>query len=347
MHKTIDYNAVAQAGGPFLGLDSDFSLGELHQYDVTPEDVHIDAPLANVLINYRPSGFIADEVWPIVPVTKQSDVIPKIEKAARFRKEETIRAPGSEPKYIHFDATSDQYFARNFALGTYLTREELANADGAWNTRQIRGELVMDVLLLDYEIRVASAVTNTSNVGSYFTPGSLWSDWENSNALKDIQTAIDVCEDLSGYQPNRIVFGKGAWRNARHNKYIRGALVAQGGEMAGMPTMVRPRQVAELFEVEKVLIGGAFQNTAAEDANATLAMVWGNHVLVYYAPPNPARERPSFGYSFRWNVPGLPNLVTRTFPFDDKKGRQDVHIHLFQDEKVIDTTLGVLVQSTY
>lgn len=338
----INYAEFAQAGkGPFS------YEGDMHHYDVTPEDVHIDAPLANVLINYRPMGFIADQIWPVVPVTKQSDVIPKIEKAARYRREETIRSPGSEPKYIHFDVSSDTYFAVNRALGTFLTREELANADQAWNTRQVRGELVMDILMLDYEIRVAAAATATTNVGSNFTPGSLWSDWENSNALKDIQTAIDVCEDLSGYQPNRIVFGKGAWRNFKHNKYVRGALVAQGGEMAGTPMLVRPNQVAQLFEVEQVLIGGTFYNTSAEDASASLSMIWGNHAVVYYAPSSPSKERPSWGYSFRWNVPGLPNLTVRTFPFDDKKGRQDVHVHLFQDEKVIDTTLAVLVQSTY
>ena len=50
----------------------DFDLNALRQYDITPEDIHIDAPLSNVLLKYRPTGFIADQILPVVPVMKQS-----------------------------------------------------------------------------------------------------------------------------------------------------------------------------------------------------------------------------------------------------------------------------------
>jgi len=39
----------------------------------TVHDVHIDGPLANISIAYRNSGYIADQVFPNVPVTKKSD----------------------------------------------------------------------------------------------------------------------------------------------------------------------------------------------------------------------------------------------------------------------------------
>ena len=94
---------------------------------------HIDAPLSNILLDYRPKGFIADQIFPIVPVNKQSDVIPKVDKAMRMAKPSmTVRAPGTEPRYVHFEVSSDTYFAINYALGTFLTREEAQNADVAW-----------------------------------------------------------------------------------------------------------------------------------------------------------------------------------------------------------------------
>lgn len=39
----------------------------------TGKDVHVDVPLSNVAIAYRPQNLIAEEICPIVSVPKQSD----------------------------------------------------------------------------------------------------------------------------------------------------------------------------------------------------------------------------------------------------------------------------------
>lgn len=328
------------------GVDMHFSLEQMRMYDLTPEDVHIDAALSNILQKYRPMGAIAEDVLPIVPVAKQSDVIPKIDKAAFFREPAGLeRAPGTEPKMIHFLVSSDTYFCINYALGTYITREELANADPAWNPNQLRGELILDAMAIDRERRMAGVVFNTSNVGSNFTPASLWNDWTNSNPYADMVNALEISEQLSGIRPNRVVFGRTSWFNFKNSDKVKTALVPYGGADAGMPMLVNPRQVAQLLEVETVLIGGMYYNTAVEDASAVLSRIWGSDVTAFYTPGKPSKEKPSWGYNFRWTVPGLPNLSVRRFPFDDKKGRQDLHIHVFEQEKILDTSLAIMVQS--
>lgn len=313
-------------------------------YDISPEDVHIDAPLANILLNYRPRNFIADQIFPIVSVGKQSDLIPGIAIEDRLRLEQTIRAPGTMPRMIHFNVTSQQYFCKNYSLGTFLTAEEMANADQAWNTKEIRGQLVMDILLLDYELRVANTVNSGSNVGSYWTTGSSWSDADNSEPLTDVMGDLNVAEDLRGYRPNRIVFGKTAWRKWKESDQVLARLFPHGGAMAGgnRGALVNTQLAAELLEVDKVLVGGAYYNSAAEGATLTLTKVWNDNVLYYFSPDRPSKEVPAFGYAFRWNVPGMPNLSARTFPFDGKTGRQDIHVGMYQDEKVTDKYLACL-----
>jgi hypothetical protein len=99
--------------------------------------------------------------------------------------------------------------------------------------------------------------------------------------------------------------------------------------------------------VDEVLVGGMYYNSAVEDASASMARIWGPHITCLYTPGRPSKERPSWGYNFRWTVPGLPNLTVRRFPFDDKKGRQDLHIHVFEAPTILDTTMAVLVQSVH
>lgn len=335
-NQTLAFNS------PYL-----YDVGEFHYndnpmfraYDITPEDVHIDAPLANVLLNYRPTGFIADQIFPVVSVAKQSDLVPGIKIDDRFRTEEDIRAPGTEPRMLSFNVTSQQYFAINHALGTFLTAEEMANADAAWNTRQVRAQLVMDILLLNYEVRVANQVTSGSNVGSYWTTGSSWSDGLNSEPLTNALDDLEVAEQLRGYRPNKVVMGRTAWYYFRNSDQVLSRLFPHGG---GQGAIVSKQAAASLLEVDELLVGGAYRNTAAEGATLALSRIWHDQVLYYFTPGRPSKEVPAFGYAFRWNVPGMPNLSVRTFPFDGKKGRQDIHVGFYQDEKITDQYLACL-----
>lgn len=309
-------------------------------YDITPEDVHINAPLSNILLSYRPKNFIADKIFPIVPVMKQSDIIPgiKIEDQLRGNVDD-IRAPGTLPGYLHFSVTSQTYFAINHALGTFLTAEEVANADLCWNTQQIRSQLVYDVLLLNYELRVAKQVTSGSNVGSYWATASSWSDGDNSAPLTNCVNDLYVAEQLRGYKPNKVVFGRYAWHLFRKSDEVLARLFPHGGSGGAIVTQ---QMAAQLLEVDEVLVGGTYYNSAAEGATLTLSKIWNDQVLYYFTPQAPSKEIPAFGYAFRWNVPGMPNLQTRVFPMDEKRGRQDIHVGFYQDEKITDKYLACL-----
>ena len=46
----------------------------VHTMALDPGSVHVNAPLANVLIFFKNRKGIADEVSPVIPVAKQSDV---------------------------------------------------------------------------------------------------------------------------------------------------------------------------------------------------------------------------------------------------------------------------------
>ena len=163
-------------------------------FGATAENMHIDALLSNVAMNYRPSGMIADMVFPMVPVQKQSDYYAIFTRADALRIEETDRAPGVEANAITRNISSATYFCDNYALQYPVTIEDKANADPIFvqNLLNNRIEFIMDKLHLDWENRIAALVTNTSNVGSSAATGSGWTDLTNSDVLGDLHTAIEM-----------------------------------------------------------------------------------------------------------------------------------------------------------
>jgi hypothetical protein len=311
------------------------------RFGATAENLHIDQLLSNVAINYRPAGMIADMVMPVVPVQKQSDHYAIFSRADILRIEDTARAPDTEANKITRSVSSDTYYADNYALKYPVTIEDKANADPIFIQQLLNGrvEFLMDKLMLDWENRVASLVTNTSNVGSSAAVASGWTDYDNSDPLGDIWTAIDNIHDSTGLKPNKIIFGDQAWRNARRNTAIRNLIY--GNNNGG--GYVNTTQLGQLLEIPNVLVGGAYKNSANEAQAESLASVWGDNVLISYCAERPSVDRPSFAYSFRWSAPGLPNMQVERHPFDTRRKSEEIEAGYYQDEKITGAEYGFLL----
>jgi len=325
---------------------------ELHRYDATGRDLHIDGPLSEILVNYRPEGFIADRIFPLVTVGKQSDLFYQFQQADLWRVPDTTRSPMTAAKRVNFNVASQTYYAKNYALATGIPVEDIVNADAMLNLRENKGKFLADILALDYENRVASLVCNTSNVGTFCVPtsvdGGSQGVWSTATAapITDIDNAIQRVRDSSGYLPNNIVFGWLAWQRFRRHVNVRAQLFPSAGGTTPSGGVVQPNMVSALFDIPNVSIAGVMRNTAAEGLSQQLADIWGPHVAVFYTPPRPSREVPSYGYSFRWQAPGLPQSMTaEDLGYDKVLHGNLLEVSMYQDEKVVSTLLGTLIGS--
>jgi hypothetical protein len=305
----------------------------------TGRDLHIDAALSQMAIGYRPEGFIADMIFPTVQVGKQSDVYYVFDRGDRLRVEDTTRAPGTPARVVTEGVGSGTYFARNFALAASVVIEDKANADPVLLTNLLNNKstYLLDKLMLDWERRVALQVTSGSNVGSYSAVTSAWNG--AGDPIGNINTALDNVYYSNGVRPNRLVMGVEAWRAFRRDSNVRN-LIFGTNNGGGYPST---QQVAQLFDIDQVMIGGAFQNTAQENQAETLATIWGDNVLAYYAPPTPTIERPSFGYSFRWAAAGLPNMQVERHPYNSETKSEKIEVGYYQDEKLTAKSYGFLL----
>jgi len=102
--------------------------------------------------------------------------------------------------------------------------------------------------------------------------------------------------------------------------------------------------VAQLLNVDDVLVGGSFQNTAEEAIAESLSTIWGDNVLVYYANPSPGDlERPSYGYMPRWDAPGIVNMTVERHTYDPRKKAEEIEVGYYQDELITGTSYAFLM----
>lgn len=320
---------------------------KIKRYAATGRDVYIDVPLSNMAISYRPTGMIADALAPIVSVTKQSGAYPIWSIADAYRLEDDERAPGTEATPVTWDVSSDLYYCKNFALKTRVPWEDLENADPWYiiNSREAKARRIKDKLVLKWESRVASKVCSGTNVGSYTACVSVWNVSAGAgDPIGDINNALKNIEDSTGVRPNSIVFGRAAWRAFREHNTVIGRLYGTAG--AGNPARIVTREGAKaIFEVDNILIGGAYKSTKDKGLGASLSMMWASNVLVYYAPAAPSIDDPSFMYSMRW--PKVRDLdMAATVRSIEPKQCDEIELGYYQDEKITAKELGFLITST-
>ena len=303
------------------------------------KDLHIDSLLSEFAMGYRPDGFIADMIFPTVTVGKQSDLYPVFDRGDRLRQQDTKRAPGTRAKRVVESVGSDTYYANNYALAAAVNIEDKVNADPILSSdaAMSKTRLVMDHLLLDWEIRVATQVTNPSNVGSSAAVDSGWGG--AGDPLGDMNSAIDNVKYSNGKKVTHIVFGTSAWDTFRRDSTVRNLI--NGTNNGG--GYVSEADVATLLQVPNIMIGDAFQNTGEEGQSEVLAEVWDDNVLLYHAPQSASFDDPSFGYSIRWQGAGLPNMQVERHPYDSRVKCEDIEVGYYQDEKITGASYAFLL----
>src|SRR3990172_945413 len=309
--------------------------GSVHVYDATGRDVHVDQPLTEILLAYRLQGSVADQIFPIVPVAKQHGMYYEFNQADWFRVEDSVRAPMTAAKWVDFDITSATYFAKNYAFATGVSIEDQVNADEVLRLRESKALFITDKLMLDWEKRVSALVINSSNVSTFTLPASgQWRNWSASDPVFDIQRAIETMRRATGYRANRMVIGAEAHWHLQFNATLRELIFPAPGGVTpggGIPTL---QQISNVFRLDQTVVADAQENTGKEGLPQTLSDLYGPNVLLYYAPPRPSRETPSFGYSFRWTAPGIANFTVEDLGFDRRLKGNILDIGYYQDEKV-------------
>lgn len=318
---------------------SDKNAAVWKNYDATGRDLHVDVPLSNAIMNYTTQGLVGEFIFPVIPVDKQSNMIKYFPLGEFLRSESLERAPGTEANQLKFSVSSMGYFCKNYAAKYPITLEDRENADALWNVRENGAQLIVDAIRIAKEVRAFNIVNSTSNVSTAFKPASAWNASANAGDPYLLITQVqDQIQNTTGFRPNRIVFGTTAWQTFVVNSPVKGLLFPHGG---GIPTLT---QASAIFNAECQIAEG-YYNTAGENITAALTSFFADRVLIFYKAPGQSRigPRPQFGATLRWTLPAIPNMAVEALPFDRSKKAEFVEVGVYDDEKVLDTTLAATI----
>lgn len=306
-------------------------------------DVYVSRPLTNLSLAYalQTDEFIAGQVFGNVPSEVQGGTFRKYKRAEWNRTDVEKRAPHTESKGVGYTLEDDNYFAHIYAIHVDIDDPVRANVQDPINLDRDATNLATRQLLLKrdqiwFDTFFKTGVWGTDLVGT--TDFVKWSA-SNSTPIVDIKTRILAMQKATGMRPNTLVLGSLTWLKLSDHANLLDRIKAVQG-----PQIPTTQLLAQLLDIDRVLVGYGIQNTAIEGAAESNSFLMDDDsALLCYTNPSPGQLTISAGYTFTWTgYMGATQLGTRIKRFRMEPIASDrVEGEMAFDMKVVAPDLGV------
>jgi hypothetical protein len=296
--------------------------------------------LTSIAIAYRNKRLIADDVLPRTPVGAQEFKYFKLAVENGFTIPDTRVGRTSQPNKVEFTAEEVAASTRDHALDDPVPNADIENAGNNPALGDPLGrstEYLTDLIALDREVRVAAAVFDPNNYGvankDTLEGEEQFSDFTNSDPIGIIQAALDSMI----MRGNKMVMGRlVASTLVRHPKILKAF-----NQTAGDSGIVPLSYLASLFELDQVLVGEGWVNTAKKGQPPNLQRVWGNALaLIYSNPLATVQNGTTYGFSAQWGT-----RIAGSIPDQDIGMRGGVRVRVGESlaEVITAPDLGYLI----
>lgn len=268
----------------------------------------INPALTAIAIGYKNPdvALIADRVLPRFPTAKKF-AYTQYNAAQGYTVPNTKVGRKSEPTMVDFQGTLINSEVLDYGLDDLIPNDEIEAfnsmpkpaSGGPIDPQQLSTMMLSGLLELDREVRVAGVVFNTANYTGAnqqtLSGTSQWSDYANSNPLSALLGALDQTLIRS----NKLILGQQAWTGLRQHPKIVNAVFRTPQNSGSVPR----EALAELLEIDEVIVGTGFVNTARKGQAPNYVRVWGKHASLIYSSLQAAQmAQPCYGFTAQWGT---------------------------------------------
>jgi hypothetical protein len=289
--------------------------------------------LSQIAVDFKNREYVADQILTPVRVPQMLGQYLVWDQGVTFKDPKTQMGQNGSPNVMDLKATKTSFSLNIHAQATYVDPLELSQAPEA-QVRAMKVAKLANIIMLRRELDVAAQLTSTSVMTSNTTLSgtSQWSDFTNSDPI----TAIMAQADALPRRPNTFIAGRDVISKLRtHTKILTAIQYTQTGGMAPLTAL------ADLFEVDRIIVGDAFKDTAAENLTAVKTRIWGKDAILCYvdpSPPSPLMDQPTLGYLPTLESNGL--TMRTTVSRDPQRGTGDGAEFI-----KVETSYGILVSA--
>lgn len=280
----------------------------------------VDPVLTNMLVGYMQADdrFVANRVFPLVPVDKQGFTFYTFTKKYWFLDEMKSRTPGAAFARGGYGVTSTTGYANTWGLEHPIADEAKANNQTPMSLEQAGLSWLAQQSLIRRE-RAFSADFMVTGVWGTDDNNSTtdWDDFTLGDPFSDVLLAKRTISNNTGQPGNTMVLGyivDVALQN--HPDIIDRIKHVQIAGPGNVQTALR-----SLFDVTNYLVGKATYNSANEGQTGTYTAIVDDDCLVCSVSGTPGIFTASAGYTYTWEGGGGGGSVAT---YREDKSKSDI-----------------------
>lgn len=288
--------------------------------------------LFNLMLNIE--RMIGLKVFPVLEVDKQGGSFPLIKVESLLKLVETARASGGGYHLAETDFTDGAYATKENGITIPVDRRN-ANIYSEFQSQVSTANFARSLVMTNMERRIAAKVFDSVK----FAPtdaATAWSDLENADPIGDVEAGVQRLYD-KGIMANALVMSWRRFRNLRNTFQIIDRITASGAGTAAKASDITVQMLAEVFDLQYILVGGAQYNAANEGQPVNLQPIWSDNycAVTRVAQAGATLEDACIGRTFHWGGDGSSIDGTIETYFDEDIRGDKVRYRMETQEQVL------------
>ena len=309
-------------------------------------------------------GFIGQAIFPIYPSDTETGRYPIFPKKEAELLNAGRGVTSSTPTFSSLtkrnDAGTYSELDRKFTWGSFFTEEygleervddvvatRMANF---FDAEMVTGKLLMNALMLDYEMECAAALMNATTFSSNITVATAtgWSTTPEtvataSNIPQQINTASEAMT-LRGERPDTLVLSLTNWNLWRRNCYLSTYIYGSLNTNAGGSAIVEAN-VAAAFRLKRILIAEKSVNVALKGKTVSLASVYGDTYAALIKTGDGDFMNGGLGRTIVWSSDSPGGLFTSESRRDEARRSSVLRVRSNRTNKILLTDACQLLKN--
>jgi len=294
-------------------------------------EIHINEPLTNLSVAYRPDGFVARSLFPVLSVKKESDMFFTYGKES-MKIYDGLRAPGAPSVEIDYSIDTDTYSCDEESYKHVIPGRIKDNADKPLDPFKDATLFLSDVIITKEEYHAYAAATHvTSGLGEAAhktTPGTLWDAATGSTPVEDIDNAKEIIRGKVFKEPNTMLLPQTVLDALKTNADILNRIKYT---KLGVVTI---DLLSAIFGLNVIIARSGYVTDALAHT-----YIWNKDVIIAYVTPRPGLRTVSFGYTFL----ARDKRVRKWF--DNEREADMIEVSSIYDHKIVCQDAGYMLEN--
>ena len=300
----------------------------------------VDKLLTQASSIYVPEGYVSEMILPLVAVKQKTGLLGKY-GSNHLRIEHSLA--GGRGAYRRVEPilrSTTSYNVESHGLEGLVTEDDYRNVELPYDAEKDEVLGLSTLIWLNKESALADTLTSTSVITQNTTlvGAAQFNNYTTSDPIGVFKAARLAVFDGCGMPPNAATM---PWNVANTLAYHTQILDALGYAM-NRAGQLSDAELAKAMGVERLYISKAKYNSAAEGQTATLANVWGKHIVFFNAPEKAAPYQVSLGY--RVALAGQEQKRVFKFPVNNPPNSTSVLVDDSYDFLISNAGAGYLIK---